>query len=162
MLYLKLNGKAYRNTSEDRAELRAEYPLCYRRAFAYFRIIERALLQGALVNYPSIDIVINCKLVKSLLGKYCYNNGYRREYKFIKQGTETPYIILFLSNIKSFYGRHAVKGLIKTLWHEYVHFRQWLLNEEMGHGRGLSAHAETGRLNTDLKVLQDILSQVKK
>ncbi len=70
-------------------------------------------------------------------------------------------LILFYFGIKIQYSFlwHNVKGLKEVLYHEYIHFKQYLLNQRLGHYRGLKAKADhKTNLDSQIKILQKNLT----
>ena len=159
MIYFKLNNKIYTEDSllnhcQD-LKINDTYLFNYYRRFLVInRIIKRAL-NNELKNYPEIDIVINNKKNYSSLGRFCLNYLVNhKEYKIIKKGS--PYIVLFTRAIDFEYSFKNVKGLKSTLYHEFIHFKDWLLNNKLGH-KQMDRVGSFDKLENDLYNLKRLI-----
>ena len=150
MIYIKIGSRVYKENEVNKMLDDFGLDSMYKHNKALIRVIKN-LLNNELKGYPEIDIVINHKNIHTSLGRLCLNNikGHR-EYKFIKQNTGNPYIVLFWHCIEYCYTWHSIKGLKSVLIHEFSHFKDWLLNKHLGHGKGLK-HRATGNAVNDLQ-----------
>lgn len=145
MIYTKVNKNLY--NSNTLKEAKKEYPLYYGKLEAVNRVIEREL-KTTLEKYPDIDIYISTERTTDSIGRF--TNKILRKYKRSKQEF---YIVLYLNPICSFYTRHSVKGLKAVLYHEFLHFRQWLLNEDLKHNKGLIASQTIAKPDKEINLL---------
>jgi uncharacterized protein (UPF0248 family) len=156
MIYIKIQKDVYNNLSLDK--FIKDYPNFARRYLALHRIIWHTL-QNELKDYPDIDIVISDKKQNNVLGRLFLNKiqGHK-EYKFILQKTGIPYIVLYPDHILRYFYNHKVKGFKEVFLHEFLHFRQWLLNERLEHNRDLKASDDNLKVNNNLKTFTEILN----
>ena len=151
MIYIKIKSDLYND--DNIGAIKRDYPFYYNRLRAVNRIIKKEL-SNTLKNYPFIDIYITTKNNKNLLGRFSKGILRHNEYR---RATPDPYIILFWTGIEKYFAWHCVKGLKEVLYHEFIHFRQWLKSEKLGHYAGLKAKAEAN--NQNLRYLQKAIKR---
>ena len=84
-------------------------------------------------NYPEIDLYLTYKNNKFRLGRF--TNKMTSEYK--RNNNPDVYIILFLTPILAVSNFNKVKKLKEVLYHEFLHFKQYLLNDRQNHNKKL-------------------------
>lgn len=158
MIYLKVQGQVFNSLNLDKfinyfdPEITSHY-------LALHKIIFNTLRKD-LKEYPDIDIVISDKRQSRLLGRFSLNkNREHKEYKFIPQKSGNPYIVLFEDNILSYFNNHKIKGFKEVFLHEFYHFRQWLLNEDLKHTKDIKATDNPLRVEDNLKVITEALNK---
>lgn len=154
MIYFKIDKKVF---SGEYYPIVKQY---HKRFWALYRVLNRAL-KNELKDYPAIDIILSDKNIHHTLGTFYHNNkGYfrdKKEYSFIKQHTGNPYIVLFIQPILRFYKQNNVKGFLSILFHEYGHFKEWLLNQSHRHNK---QHKRFANASAD-KHLEDMKNYCK-
>ena len=138
MIYYKIKNQLYNNPESIKNI--EKYRYTYNRIKALYRILKNELTKTLNV-YPNIDIYIASKNVKRVLGRF--TNKSTAEYK--RQDDKNPYIVLYLQSIGNYYGKHLVKGLKLALYHEFLHYQQWLLGQKCKHSKrnGLACSVKT-------------------
>ncbi|GEM_PF-4493593 len=152
MIYIKYKTKFFKeneiNALEKGYRLKAIISdIKTYRLKAIIRIIKNEL-KTTLKNYPEIDIYIDTRFTSRVLGRFYISN-----LKTLKTypKTENPFIVLYNFNIiKSF--NNPVYSLKEVLLHEFLHFKQWLLNKELKHDRILKASEDKNIKNTYYKL----------
>ena len=144
MIYYKIKSQIYNNPES----IKTEYPLYYNRIKALYRVLKNEF-KGVLRLYPNIDIYISTKNVHRVLGRF--TSKATAEYK--RKGNIYPYIVLYWHNIERFYIWHCVKGFKAVLYHEFLHYSQWLLGQKCKHkkSKGL-AMGITSADNVDIEL----------
>jgi hypothetical protein len=143
MIYTKINKRLYNEDNiKDIAPYSNDY---YFRIKAIHRIIKNTIKKD-LKDYPDIDIYVSFKFNKNLLGQFK-----RRPSKEYKKYNYEPCIILFFSAINNYYLKHSVKGIKQVIFHEYCHFKDYLLNNKLKHGNGLEAIADNRNVDNQIK-----------
>lgn len=144
MIYIKIRSDLYNEQGFDKLEIK--YPSFSGRVKAMYRIVKREL-ETTLEKYPDIDIYLQTKNVRNVLGRFTdrISKEYRRKYK-------DCYIILYTHCIECGYYNHNVKGLRGTLYHEFIHFKQWLLNERLRHNKKLPASTIVYNIDEKIKL----------
>lgn len=156
MIYIKINSNKYNELNIDNAI--KDYPLLHLKAI--YRIVKN-IINKDLKLYPEIDIVINFKYTKIILGRFYRNRIYKGvEYNFIGN-KGNPCIVLFWRCIDDFYLKHNIKGLKKVLYHEYGHFKQWLLTNKCGHNKNIEGTAKINELDNQLILCKQYLNDLK-
>jgi hypothetical protein len=156
MIYFKIENKLYNEKNIDKLQYDFIYhnnKRFYKQFLALYRIIKREL-QTTLSIYPDIDIYVSNKHVKQKLGKFS-SNYWSKEYN---RKNKDVYIVLYWQHIKTYFYQHKVKGLKEVLYHEYIHFKQYLLNEKLGHYAGLKAIYDFREVNDRIVFLKKNLT----
>jgi len=151
MIYIKYKNQFFNeNQLEDFKNL---YPNILKnyRLQANIRII-KCELKTTLKDYPEIDIYIDTRYTKTLLGRFFTSN-----LESLKNYPKTanPFIILYKFNIESSF--FPVYSLKETLLHEFLHFKQWLLNKKLKHDKTLPAFTEEKNLEKTYNNLKNHL-----
>lgn len=134
MIHFKVNKYTFNENNLD--AMRKEFPLIPSRAI--HRVITRCL-NNELKEFPEIDVVVNFKWNKTILGRFYPHRLFKgKEYNFLGDNSQ-PCIVLFMTTISDAYIWHKVKGIRYVLVHEFEHLRQWLNNEKLRHHRNLKA-----------------------
>jgi len=155
MIYIKIGSKVLKESERDC--IKSEF-FSGKRFNAVIRSIQR-IIKRDLKDFPEIDIIINLKNCHRILGRFCQNTLTKhKEYNFIKGSN--PYIILFWHSIESLYNYKCVKGLNSVILHEYGHYKQWLLNERLGHDKTIK-HIASGNVDKDLQAHKEYINQNK-
>ncbi len=147
MIYLKIKSDLYNINGIDNINGVINNR---NRLKAVNRIVNQAV-KKYVNHFPEIDIVIDLKKVKNKLGRFCEWTGYKIEYRKRKD-KDNPLIILFISNIM--FRANNVKLLTKILLHEFLHFKQWLTDDKIGHDKKLPAHLSLtlSNINNSIKL----------
>jgi hypothetical protein len=87
-------------------------------------------------EYPDIDIYLSDKQNKNTLGLFYHGIRIKKEYK---RKNSDPFIVVFYNPI--FYitinSKDRLNRLIYVIKHEVLHYKQWLTNDRLRHGKGL-------------------------
>ena len=122
-----------------------DYSLFNYRIKAFFRVLKNQLNKKPLIDYPEIDIYLEIKSSKNL-GRF--TNHPR---KFYKRQNQDPYIILYIKeHLKC---KNQVKEFIDTIYHEFIHYRQYLENDKVKHTKELHCRG-LGNLDEYITILK--------
>ena len=150
MIYIKYKSKFFKESKIE--ELEKLNTLKTYRLKAIVRVIKNEL-KTTLKNYPEIDIYIDTRFTNRILGNFFKSN--LRTLKTYPK-TENPFIILYNYNIiKSF--NNSVYSLKEVLLHEFLHFKQWLLNKELKHDRNLRASPDDNDIKNTYNKLKRLI-----
>ncbi len=148
MIYLKTKKGEYNINN---------LPFLYRQELREVLKIIKSQEKTILNDYPNIDIVINTKKQKRALGRfYIHRRRKGIEYNFLGD-KNNPCIVLFWSHILEYYGNRCILGLLKVLYHEYGHYKQWLLDGKVGHNKKIKANSTNTGLTAELKTAREYL-----
>jgi hypothetical protein len=109
------------------------------------------------MDYPLLDIIITNKKSNRVLGRFYKTRAIKgKEYRINHYNNNKPCIVLFYSFINSYYGKHNVKGIKAIFIHEFIHYKQFINNEPLKHGHGLS-HKANKNVNIQLNQMVNII-----
>jgi hypothetical protein len=140
MIYIR-DKKLYNSLSD----YLKDYSIVNCRVKAFYRVLEPLLSKEPLNNYPYIDIYLEIKNARPL-GRFT-----TKPRSFYKRYNKDPYIVLYLSTHLLL--KKQVKSFTDTIYHEFIHYSQWLNNFRRGHYGILKANTN-GDINKYIEALK--------
>jgi len=145
MIYIKIKNNLI--TENNLIELKNIYSKdLYTRIKARIRVLKNTL-NTELKDYPNIDIYLWYKNTRSTIGRFS-----NKKRLHLKRQDNDYYIVLYPYTIDSEYCYHNVLGFKKVLLHEFIHYKNFLLNKSQKHGNNLPAYGELKNLYHDLNL----------